>query len=209
LRGAGIGLLYGFLAAAGQPQAGGGALSLLLVLGLVTAICAAVAGLGIAAGIAASRFIRPHAWYWSVGGGALGGLLLGGFGHLLGADAFRLLLGGNLERFAGAGEGVAIGAVVGLAAGLAGGTRAPLMVSAVLGLAAGLAATLAGGRLMAGSLRQLVLAFPASRLRLEAAGTVLGESGLGPAALLVSAGLEGAVFVAAMVWGLRRFDRTD
>jgi DNA-binding winged helix-turn-helix (wHTH) protein len=206
--GAGIGLIYGFLGAAGQP-AGGGALSLLLVLALVTVFAAAVAGFGIAAGIATARLIRPQAWYWSACGGALGGLLLGGFGHLIGADAFRLLLGGKLEGFAGAGEGVVIGAAVGLAAALVGRTRAPLVAGAALGLAGGVVISLADGRMMAGSLQALAFAFPGSHLRLDAVGALLGERGLGPLGLAISAALEGAVFVAAMVWGLRRFDRTD
>lgn len=204
LAGAGIGLVYGFLAAVSQPAAGGGALSLLLVLLLVSMFAAAVAGLGIAAGIAAARLIRPQAWYWSLGGGALGGLLLGGFGHLIGADAFRLLIGGDLARFAGAGEGVVIGAAAGLAAGLASRMRAPLALGAGLGLAGGLVAALAGGRMMAGSLQALVAAFPASSI-----GAVFGEGGLGPGGLAASGAIEGAVFVAAMVWGLQRFDRAD
>ena len=38
--------------------------------------------------------------------------MLGGFAHLIGADAFRLLIGGDLDHFAGAGEGVVIGAAL-------------------------------------------------------------------------------------------------
>jgi DNA-binding winged helix-turn-helix (wHTH) protein len=209
LAGAGIGLLYGFLGAATLPGGGGGgALSLLLVLVLVTVFAAAVAGLGIAAGIAGAQLVTPRAWYWSLAGGALGGLLLGGFGHLLGADSFRLLFGGRLDHFAGAGEGLIIGAAVGLAAALAGRTRMPLALGAALGLAGGLAVAAIDGRMMAGSLHALVQAFPDSHLRLDAIGAVFGERGLGRIALAVSAALEGAVFVAAMVWALRRFGRT-
>ncbi|WP_324075559.1 MAG: transcriptional regulator [Erythrobacter sp.] len=205
LAGVGIGLVYGFLGAAGQPSAGGGgALSLLLVLMLVTVFAAAVAGLGIAAGIAAARLIRPQAWYWSLAGGALGGLLLGGFGHVIGADAFRLLVGGDLDHFAGAGEGVVIGAATGLAAARAARGFAPLALGAWLGLIGGVAVSLADGRMMAGSFQALGAAFPASSI-----GGVFGESGLGPAGLAVTGGIEGAAFVAAMVWGLRRFDRSD
>lgn len=208
LAGAGIGLLYGFLAAATLPASGGGgALSLLLVLALVTVFAAAVAGLGIAAGIAAADRITPQAWYWSLGGGALGGLVLGGFGHLLGADAFRLLFGGQLDQFAGAGEGVIIGAASGLAAALAGRVRLPLVLAAAFGSAGGLAVAAIDGRMMAGSLEALVLAFPDSHLRLDAIGAAFGERGLGRTGLAVSTALEGAVFVAAMVWALRRFGK--
>lgn len=208
IAGAGIGLLYGFLAAAMLPASGGGrALSLLLVLALVTLFAAAAAGLGIAAGIAVAERISPRAWYWSLAGGALGGLLLGGFGHLLGADAFRLLFGGVLDHFAGAGEGVIIGAVTGLAAALAGRVRLPLMLAGALGLAGGLAVATGDGRMMAGSLEALVAAFPDSHLRLDAIGAAFGERGLGRIGLAISAALEGAVFVAAMVWALRRFGR--
>lgn len=205
LAGAGIGLVYGFLGAAGQPSGGGGgALSLLLVLMLVTVLAAAVAGLGIAAGIAAARLIRPQAWYWSLGGGALGGLVLGGFAHLIGADAFRLLIGGDLDHFAGAGEGVVIGAATGLAAALAVRGVAPLALGAGLGLIGGVAISLADGRMMAGSLQALGAAFPGSSI-----GAVFGGGGFEPVGLAVTGAIEGAAFVAAMVWGLRRFDAAE
>jgi hypothetical protein len=197
LAGGGIGLVYGFVGAA-RPGAGtGGALSLLLVLALVTIFAAATAGLGIAAGIAAARFIRSREWYWSLAGGALGGLLLGAFGNLVGTDAFRLLLGNEPERFAGALEGALTGAAVGLAVAFGGRVRFPLALALAAGLAAGSVAALLDGRMMAGSLLELVRAFPGSSLRL---------GGLDSMGLLLSAAFEGAVFCAAMAWGLRRFD---
>lgn len=209
LAGAGIGVFYGFLGAAQPDAGGGGALSLLLVLALVTVFAAGAAGLGIAAGITVSRFIRPGAWYWTCAGGALGGLLLGAFGNLIGTDAFRLLFGADLDRFAGAGEGMIIGAAAGLGVAWAGRVRFPVAFAALLGLLSGLLVAVIDGRMMAGSLQQLVLAFPDARLRFDGVGAAFGERGLGPVGLALSSALEGAVFVAAMVWGLNRFGGGD
>lgn len=199
LAGAAIGPVYGFLGAAAQQGVGGGggALSTLLVLALVTLLAAVTAGFGIAAGIAAARFIHPPAWYWTLAGGTLGGLLLGAFGNLVGTDAFGLLFGGEPDRFSGALEGALTGAAVGLAAGVSRRVGFPVPLALALGLAAGSAAALLGGRMMLGSLAELVAAFPDSRLMI---------SGLDEIGLALSAAIEGAVFCAAMAWGLRRFD---
>lgn len=199
LAGAAIGPLYGFLGAAAQRGvgSGGGALSTLLVLALVTVFAAATAGFGIASGIAAARFIRPPAWYWTLAGGMLGGLLLGAFANLVGTDAFRLLFGSEPARFAGALEGALTGAAVGLAAASARRGRFALPVALAIGSAAGAAAALLGGRMMLGSLAELVAAFPDSRLMI---------GGLDEVGLVLSAALEGAVFCATMVWSFRRLD---
>jgi hypothetical protein len=72
------------------------------------------------------------------------------------------------------------------------------------GLAAGVLVSLAGGRLMGGSLDLLARSFEDSRLRLDALGRPFGEDGFGPLARLVSSGLEGLIFgccvVGAIVW---------
>lgn len=203
LAGALIGLAYGVIGAA-RPQAGsGGAFSLLLVLVLVSVFSAGVAGAGIGAGLAASQTGTPHRWYWRVAGGALGGLTLGAFANLLGGDAFRLLFGHEVGRFAGATEGFILGAAVGLAAFMADHRpRHAVHLAALLGAGAGLAVVLLDGRMMAGSLESLVAAFPASQFRLEAIGGPFGESGLGPIGRAVTSALEGAIFAAGIVWGL-------
>ncbi|MXP43072.1 winged helix-turn-helix domain-containing protein [Allopontixanthobacter sediminis] len=204
--GALVGLLYGFIGSA-QPTGGGGsAASILLVLVLVSMFSAGVAGFGIAAGIAAAAtFIRPATIYWTVTGGALGGLAMGAFANLLGNDLFRLLFGKAPGVFAGALEGLILGGTIGLAVLYAGkGAASRLAVAALLGLFAGMLITLVDGRMMAGSLQELVSAFPTSRYRLDGIGSAFGEDGLGPIGRAVTAGFEGAVFSVGIVWAMRR-----
>ncbi|OZA92625.1 MAG: hypothetical protein B7X57_07625, partial [Erythrobacter sp. 34-65-8] len=190
---------------AAQPGAEGGALSLLLVLVLVTLFSAAVAGCGIAAGIAVARSFPQPGWYWSMAGGALGGLITGAMANLVGSDAFRLLFGRTVGQFAGALEGVITGAAIGLAVVAADRVRYPVVLAVMLGLVAGLAVTLLDGRLMAGSLQELLSAFPGSRFRLDGIGEAFGEQGLGRMGRIVSGAFEEAVFCACMTWSLRRY----
>ena len=207
------GLFYGFAGAA-QPLAPGiGAASVLLVLLWLTIAAALIGGAGVSFGIAASGFAAARPW--SIAGGALGGLAVGGIVKLLGLDAFNLLLGRSPGDITGAGEGLLLGTAVGLGAWLAGRGRgaAPLSLRrsvAVAGLAgggAGILIPLLGGRLMGGSLDLLARSFPDSRLRLDAIGGLFGESGFGPAGQIATGGLEGALFggciVGAMVLARR------
>jgi DNA-binding winged helix-turn-helix (wHTH) protein len=202
-----IGLLYGFVGMGethSNDAGGGGAFSLLLVLMLVSLVSAAVAGAGIAAGIASSRFLNPQRRRWTVAGGALGGLITGAFANVIGSDAFRLLFGQRVE-IAGATEGVILGAAVGLAVSLR--NRWPRhiwAIAAVLGASAGLGITLLGGQMMAGSLQALVTAFPSSQFGFDGVGRALGEIGLGPIGRATTAMLEGAVFSIGLVWGIGR-----
>ncbi|MDZ4306938.1 transcriptional regulator [Allopontixanthobacter sp.] len=203
--GALVGLLYGFIGAAQPSDGSGSAVSILLVLIVVSTLSAGVAGAGISAGLAASRFIpSPNAW-WTVIGGSLGGMAVGAFANLLGNDLFRLLFGRAPGAFAGALEGLVLGAAIGLATLYTG--RAVfhrLALAGLLGLCAGILITLVDGRMMAGSLQELVSAFPTSRYRLDAIGQMFGEDGLGPVGRAVTAGFEGAIFSAGMVWALGR-----
>ncbi len=204
LAGALIGLLYGFIGTTQPQTSGGGAVSLLIVLVLVSVFSAGVAGAGIAAGLAAAlQFIRPWKWYWTVAGGMLGGVIVGAFANLIGSDAFRLLFGRSIGEFAGAFEGLVLGGAVGLAAFLArDGMWRSVSIAAVLGAGAGLLIALLDGRMMAGSLLALVDAFPSSQFRLDAVGRALGEAGLGPVGLSISAAAEGALFSMGVVRGL-------
>jgi DNA-binding winged helix-turn-helix (wHTH) protein len=202
-----IGLLYGFVGI-GQTHSndagGGGAFSLLLVLMLASLVSAAVAGAGIAAGIALSRFLNQQRRQWTVAGGALGGLITGAFANVIGSDAFRLLFGQRVE-IAGATEGVILGSAVGLAVSLR--NRWPRHIWAIaagLGASAGLGITLLGGQMMAGSLQALVTAFPSSHFGFDKVGRVLGEIGLGPIGRATTAMLESAVFSIGLVWGIDR-----
>jgi len=157
-------------------------------------------GAGVAFGIAASG--RSSA-LWSIGGGALGGLIIGSFVKLLGLDAFSLLVGQSPGDITGGGEGALLGATVGLGAWLA---RQPafsfgrsVAAAGAMGAAAGVVIALLGGRLMAGSLAMLAQHFPSSRLRLDQIGALFGESGFGPVSETATTGLEGALFGACMV----------
>ena len=198
------GMVYGFLAAPPPLQPGMGAVSVLLVLVCLTIALASAGAAGVAAGIAAAERAGGHLWQ-SVAGGAGGGLVVGGLVKLIGLDAFDLLFGRSPGDITGAAEGALLGGAVGLGACWARrrGPSAPLRRGvAVAGLAGGIAGmviALTGGRLLGGSLSLLAGSFPGSRLRLDSIGALFGEGGLGPVSLVVTAGLEGALFGACVV----------
>ena len=110
-------------------------------------------------------------------------------------------------------EGGVLGLCIGLGAVLAGirswepPLRLSMTVAALTGALGGVLVTLMGGRLMGGSLQRLADSFPGSHLRLDAFGHLLGEPTFGPLSLMVSSGLEGALFgscvVGAMIVGRR------
>lgn len=188
------GILYGF-AAASQPGAAG--LSVLLVLTAAALLIATLGAAGVSIGIAAAR----GAAAWRILGGALGGLAVGAVVSLLARDAFALLVGYAPAQVTGAGEGVLLGAAVGLAVWIGGCRRPSIRRAAIAGTAAGAGAGILiaslGGKLMAGSLALLAARYPGSRIRLDGIGALVSEDGFGPVAEMVTAGLEGALFVAA------------
>lgn len=61
---------------------------------------------------------------------------------------------------------------------------------------------------MGGSLAALAAQFPAARLRLDHLGALFGEATFGPVSQAATAGVEGALFGAAMVWALSLEVRT-
>ena len=195
-----VGLFYGFAAAAQPAGSGMGSASVLLVLLCLGAGLGLIAGAAVAFGIAAASFRSGRPGPWSVGGGALGGLIAGAFGKLLGLDAFALLFGRSPGGITGALEGVALGAALGLGAWLGARPADALvvqrsMVAAGLGGgAAGVLLPLLGGRLLGGSLDLLAGEFPQSRLRLDAIGALFGEAGFGPVSQVVTGALEGMAF---------------
>ena len=187
-----------------------GAASVLLVLLWLTIAAALTGGAGVSFGIAASGFAANR--LWSIAGGALGGLVIGGVVKLLGLDAFNLLLGRSPGDITGAAEGALLGGAVGLGAWL--GSRSSLRrgvaLAGLVGAAAGLLIQLTGGRMMGGSLDLLARTFPDSRLRLDPIGAMFGESGFGPVSAIVTGGLEGMLFggciVGAMMLARRGMD---
>jgi DNA-binding winged helix-turn-helix (wHTH) protein len=198
------GVFYGF-AGASQPLAPGmGAVSLLLVLVCVTVLVALIGGAGVSFGIALGRLVRAD-WLGTVAGGALGGLLVGGIVELLGLDAFNLLLGHSPANITGGAEGLVLGAAVGLGAWRGervqrgGSLRRSSVEAGAIGAVAGALIPLGGGRLMGGSLVSLAQSFPASRLRLDQLGQVVGEDHFGRLSQAVTGALEGGLFAAGLV----------
>ena len=128
-------------------------------------------------------------------GGALGGMVVGALGRLIGLDAFSLLIGSRPLLITGGSEGLIIGAMAGAALWLAERGRPTLVQiaskGAMLGALAGLLVTLGGGKMMAGSLAGLAAAHPDAPL-----GPLL--AGLTPAQLLLAGAVEGAIFIAAL-----------
>lgn len=203
------GLLYGF---AGASQPGIGALSVLLVFVCLTVLIALVGAAGVAFGIAAA-IVAPGRPWWTILGGACGGLVVGAVVKLLGLDAFNLLFGQAPGGITGAAEGAVLGGAVGLGAWLGVRGSAPpslrrsVAVAALPGAAAGILIPLLGGRLMAGSFDLLARQFPSSRLRLDQIGALFGESGFGPVSQVVTGALEGALFggcIVGAMWLARR-----
>lgn len=198
------GLLYGFAAAAQPAQSGMGAASVLLVLGLVTALVGMLGGAGVGFGVAAAAGLAwGRTWLWIPVGGAAGGMVVGALVKLVGLDAFVLLLGEAPREITGAGEGALLGGAVGLAAWLSAragvSLRRGVGVAGLAGATAGVLISVLGGRLMGGSLALLARGFPDSRLRIDALGGLFGETGFGPLSRAVTGGLEGALFAAAVV----------
>jgi len=206
------GLFYGFAGAAQPLGTGMGAASVLLVLLWLTMMAALMGGAGVSFGIAAAGFATAR--HWIIAGGAAGGLIVGGAVKLIGLDAFNLLLGQSPGNITGASEGALLGGGVGVGAWLASramvSLRRAIAVAALAAGAAGVLITLAGGRLMGGSLELLSRSFSDSRLRLDRIGALLGETGFGPVSQIVTGGLEGALFggciVGAMLLAKRGLD---
>ncbi|MHA3839995.1 winged helix-turn-helix domain-containing protein [Sphingomonas aestuarii] len=196
------GVAYGFAATAG---AGASALSMLLVMTVVTALVAVLGGAGVATGIAGVGLVAGRGSAWTIAGGAAGGMLVGAVVKLFGMDAFELLLGQSPGDMTGAAEGIALGAAVGLGSWLGGratSLRRAVAVAASCGAASGVAIALLGGRLMGGSLDLLVRSMPGSRLRLDAIGGAFGEAGFGAISRVATGAVEGGLFAACIIGGM-------
>ncbi len=196
------GIFYGFAGAA-QPLAPGmGAASIVLVLTSVSVLIALIGAAGVSFGIAAARFANSDAWQWTVGGGALGGLLVGGIVKLLGLDAFNLLLGQSPGNITGAPEGAVLGGAVGLGFWLSvrfeGTLFRKILPAALAGGIAGAVIPAMGGRLLGGSLALLSDLLPQSRLRLDQIGALFGEDGFDRISQIATGAMEGMLFAACV-----------
>jgi DNA-binding winged helix-turn-helix (wHTH) protein len=205
------GLFYGFAGASGPVEPGIGATSVLLVLLCLTTVVALLGAAGVSAGMALG-------WRWlgdtaqgTVGGAAVGGMILGAILKLLGMDAFRLLLGHSPGELAGAFEGFLLGGAIGLGTWIAERQRLlrlGTILAALIGAGAGLIIALLGGHLMGGSLASLAASFPGSELRLDRVGGLFGEKGFGPVSQAATGALEGALFSGCVVAALLQAKRS-
>ena len=207
------GLIYGMAGASEPLQPGIGAVSVLLVVVCLSILIALLGAAGVGFGIAAASFAGRNRGPWSIVGGAVGGLIVGGAVKLLGLDAISLLFGRTPGDITGAPEGALLGGAVGLGAWLGSrwsedSLRRGVLAAVIAGAIAGLIITSLGGQLMAGSLDLVARQFPGSRLRLDQIGALLGEQGFGPISRMLTGALEGALFggcvVGAMIIARKR-----
>ena len=198
---AGIVGALGYLSA-GLFGTGIGTASTLLVLISVNLLLGLVAGAAVGTGIA---FATRHG-AWVIAGGALGGVLVGAIGHMVGNDLFALFFGRSPGTVTGALEGLVLGAAAGTGAWLARMAPASSRVRQIapgfaLGAIGGILLHLAGGKLMVGSLAALAERFPGSRLQVD---------GLPPLWIGMATVMEAALFaggVAAAMTLARRMRR--
>lgn len=188
---------------AGLVAPGIGAASTLLVLISVNLLLGLGAGAFVAGGSAAAMHAFGRAPAWAVAGGAAGGLLVGAVARMIGTDLLSLFFGQAPTTMTGAAEGLALGSFTGLAAWLALRAQPASVIRRIapaplLGIVAGLGISLAGGRLMIGSLAALSQGFPASRLRVE---------DLGSAGLPIATAIECALFAGCVAAALAIAER--
>lgn len=207
-----VGLLYGSALASSPAAQGLGTSTVLLVLLALNVVAGLAGGFGVALGIAAGRLIGPHP-AWTVAGAAVSGLVIGGLLKIVGSDAFTLLFGRAPGGITGGLEGAAIGIAIAGGALLAGTLDAPLRWRPVIGAGvasgiAGVLITMAGGRLMGGSLERLSGAFADSRLDLDPLGRFFGETHFGTGPQVALGAVEGLLFGACVTAAIVRARRS-
>jgi DNA-binding winged helix-turn-helix (wHTH) protein len=192
--------------------------SLVASLALVGAVVGAIAAAGVGSGLAAAEaLIRSRRTLALAALGAFGGAVTGAAAHHVVRAVLSAIFGQDFPRLGGGLEGLAVGAAAGLAYGLAtprpaGGMATPhglrrALAAAATGLACALAAAAVsslGGQLGGASLDAIARSFPASRVRLDALGSLLGEPGLGPLTRAALGAFEGLLFGAGLALGLTR-----
>lgn len=192
------GFLYGIGGTYQPLEAGMGAASVLLVLLCLSIAVGLLGGFGVSFGMFAPALIRGGAPRPSIVGALAGGLVVGGATKLLGLDAFNLLFGQAPEGITGGAEGAILGGLVALGAYAGSRARGPwwrsIVAAGIAGAVAGVLVSVAGGRLLGGSLELLAHSFAGSRLRIDAMGTLFGESSFGPVSEVAFGGLEGLLF---------------
>ena len=197
LAGAASGVLAGFLYAA---IAGTGSAADLLVLAAMIGALGLLAGAGTSLGMAAAMAWRGRADAAMIAGGALGGLLIGALGNLLGREGIAFVTGSAVGTVTGPFEGLLLGTAAGIAAWIAVHSHRPsiaVALAALAGAVAGNLVHLAGGALLGGSLHTVAEALPGMRLALPhlapSAGGVMR---------LLTATAESAGFAASLAGGV-------
>ena len=197
LAGGASGVLAGFLYAA---IAGTGSAADLLVLAAMIGALGLLAGAGTGLGMAAAMAWRGRTDAAMVAGGALGGLLIGALGSLLGREGIAFVTGSTVSGVTGPLEGLLLGTAAGMAGWIAARSSRPviaLALAAVAGAVAGAVVHLVGGTLLGGSLHAVAEAQPGMRLALPYLAP-----GPGGAARLVTAIAESAGFAASLATGV-------
>lgn len=207
------GLLYGSALAFAPGSQGLGSLSVLLVLLALCMLVGMAGALGVGAGLAGGRRIGGGAG-WTLAGGALGGLCVGGISKLLGSDAFTLLVGQAPAGITGGLEGATIGFAVAAGLRLGGGwaardARRPALFAAATTALAGALIPLAGGSGMATSLARVAAAFDGSRLDMTPLGRLFGEPQFSTLTQATLGAVEGGIFGACVVGALVGVRRTS
>ena len=207
LAGGASGVLAGFLYAA---IAGTGSAADLLVLAAMIGALGLLAGAGTGLGMAAAMAWRGRTDAAMVAGGALGGLLIGALGSLLGREGIAFVTGSTVSGVTGPVEGLLLGTAAGMAGWIAVRSSRPaiaLALAAVAGAVAGAVVHLVGGTLLGGSLHAVAEAQPGMRLSLPHLAP-----GAGDAVRLLTATAEGTGFAAslaaAVTFARKTVDRT-
>ncbi|WP_120717772.1 winged helix-turn-helix domain-containing protein [Tsuneonella amylolytica] len=202
LGGGGAGIVGGLgYLSLGIVSRGMGTASALVVLVSVTLVLGFVGGAFVGGGIAlAGR--TASVWRVSIGG-ALGGLLVGAIGRMVGMDLFTLLFGRAPASPTGPLEGLVIGAAAGLAWGVAARLRdwptaRRILPAIASGTAAGIVIMIAGGRLLAGTLVETARQFPDSKLEIAV---------LPPPMLAAATVAEATLFVTGVIAAMIAWQR--
>ena len=191
----------------------------IVALGTVGFAAGAIGAAGIGAGLAAAEVLaRSRRRLALTVCGATSGAIVGALAYLLLRALLDTFLGLALVTGGGAIEGLVIGGAAGLSYALAtpqppgGGVAAPagrrrLRVTAAVGLGCALSAlALSAARLplVGGYVHAVAQAASNGRLLLAPLGRFIGEPGFGPLTQMLFGAFEGAVFGAALAFGLTR-----
>ncbi len=214
LSGITVGSILGSALAIARHASSFEAVSTILVLLSLGMFAGTFTGFGVSFGMVTMKNITyRHGHWWTVLGGAFGGLIIGGFVNLLGVDTLWALLGQNLSGIAGAFEGFAVGG------GTALGTTLVLqfvkhnklwhrILGAAIGaMGAAILLTLVKGNLFSGSIDIIADAFANSPIKLEPLASLFGEANFGKISKIILGAIEGFLFGGFMIGGIELFRR--